>query len=152
MGRSLRALEILLAFGLAIMTGLVFANVVLRYAMNSGIVTSEEISRYIFVWLTFIGAVVVTIEGGHQRMDFLLERLPLRLAHLFTILGYLLMLLCAALLGYGSWRLALSNMENTSPVAGMPVGLLYWAGAVASIGIGFALLLQIWNAMRNKKR
>ncbi|MEO5883317.1 MAG: TRAP transporter small permease subunit, partial [Caldimonas sp.] len=43
---------------LATMVVLVFGNVVLRYGFNSGITASEELSRFLFVWLTFMGAVV----------------------------------------------------------------------------------------------
>ena len=44
---------------LAAMVVMVFGNVVLRYLFDTGIDVSEELSRYFFVWLTFIGAVVV---------------------------------------------------------------------------------------------
>ena len=40
------------------MVVLVFANVLLRYGFNSGITLSEELSRWLFVWMTFLGAVV----------------------------------------------------------------------------------------------
>ena len=43
---------------LAAMVVLVFGNVVLRYVANSGITVSEELSRWFFVWMTFLGAVV----------------------------------------------------------------------------------------------
>ena len=48
-----RLIDLLLAVALAIMVVLVFGNVVLRYGFNSGITTSEELSRWLFVWLTF---------------------------------------------------------------------------------------------------
>ena len=51
-----RALDILSGLCLAIMVVLVFGNVVLRYTVNSGITASEELSRWLFVWLTFMGA------------------------------------------------------------------------------------------------
>jgi TRAP-type mannitol/chloroaromatic compound transport system permease small subunit len=41
---------------LALMVILVFGNVVLRYALNTGITISEEVSRFLFVWLTFVAA------------------------------------------------------------------------------------------------
>ena len=44
---------------------MVFGNVVLRYAFNSGITISDEMSRYCFVWLTYIGAMVAIFRGGH---------------------------------------------------------------------------------------
>ena len=44
-----RFLEVLIGLALAIMVVLVFGNVVLRYAFNSGITVSEEVSRWLFV-------------------------------------------------------------------------------------------------------
>ena len=54
--RYCRLLDALIALFLAIMVVLVFGNVVLRYGFNSGITVSEEVSRWLFVWLTFLGA------------------------------------------------------------------------------------------------
>ena len=62
-------LKVLIALFLAIMVVLVFGNVVLRYAFNSGITVSEEVSRWLFVWLTFLGAIVAMREHGHLGVD-----------------------------------------------------------------------------------
>ena len=43
---------------------LVFGNVVLRYGFNSGITVSEEVSRWLFIWGTFMGAIVALREHG----------------------------------------------------------------------------------------
>jgi hypothetical protein len=60
-----RLTEFILVALLAGMVAMVFTNVVLRYGFNSGINFSEEMSRYFFVWLTFIGAVLAFREHGH---------------------------------------------------------------------------------------
>ena len=57
-----RLLKCTIAFCLAVMVVLVFGNVVLRYAFNSGITVSEELSRWLMVWLTFLGAIVALRE------------------------------------------------------------------------------------------
>ena len=51
-----RLIGYLMAAMLALMVVLVFGNVVMRYAFNSGFTLSEELSRWLFVWLTFLGA------------------------------------------------------------------------------------------------
>ena len=58
------------------MVVLVFGNVVLRYAFNSGITVSEELSRWLFVWMTFVGAVVALRDHAHLGMDSVVSRLP----------------------------------------------------------------------------
>ena len=74
--RYCRFLTYLIALALAVMVVLVFGNVVLRYGFNSGIAVSEEVSRWLFVWLTFMGATVAIKEHGHLGTDFLLAKLP----------------------------------------------------------------------------
>ena len=60
--KACKGIEFLIAFGLAIMVVLVFGNVVLRYGFNSGITVSEELSRWLFIWGTFLGALVALRE------------------------------------------------------------------------------------------
>src|SRR3546814_13072124 len=66
--KFLEILLILLLSGMAIM---VFLNVVLRYGFNSGINVSDELARYFFVWLPFIGAVVTFREHAHLGVETL---------------------------------------------------------------------------------
>jgi TRAP-type transport system small permease protein len=63
-------LKAAIALCLAVMVVLVFGNVVLRYLLNTGITVSEEVSRLLFVWLTFLGAIVAMREHGHLGVDW----------------------------------------------------------------------------------
>ena len=60
-----KVIEFVLAGLLLGMVIMVATNVVLRYGFNSGLNFSEEMSRYFFVWLTFIGAVLAFKDHGH---------------------------------------------------------------------------------------
>ena len=72
-----KLLEFLVVACLVAMVIMVFGNVVLRYGFNSGISISDEMSRYCFIWLTYIGAMVAMREKGHLGVDTLVRRLPL---------------------------------------------------------------------------
>jgi TRAP-type transport system small permease protein len=74
--RFCRVIDALTALLLAVMVVLVFGNVLLRYAFNSGITVSEEMSRWLFVWLTFLGATVAIKEHAHLGTDMLVAHLP----------------------------------------------------------------------------
>src|SRR5512138_810841 len=87
-----RLLDTLVALLLAVMVVLVFGNVVLRYAFNSGITVSEEVSRWLFVWLTFLGAISALKDHGHLGTDMLLARLPPRGQRISLTIALLLML------------------------------------------------------------
>ena len=56
-----KLLEVLVVVFMVAMVVMVFGNVVLRYGFNSGISISDEMSRYCFIWLTYVGAMVASI-------------------------------------------------------------------------------------------
>src|SRR5215216_7284315 len=95
-------LKVLIALFLAIMVVLVFGNVVLRYVFNSGIAVSEEVSRWLFVWLTFLGAIVALKEHGHLGSDMLVSRLPVAGKKALAVAAQVLMLYATWLLFSGS--------------------------------------------------
>ena len=70
-----KVLNVVIALCLAVMVLLVFGNVVMRYGFNSGITLSEELSRWLFVWMTFMGAVIALKEHGHLGTDMLVGKL-----------------------------------------------------------------------------
>ncbi len=82
-----RLLSGLMALLLAMMVVLVFGNVVLRYGFNSGIAFSEEVSRWLFVWLTFMGAVVALHSNSHMSLGEVVSALSpkaQRICHLIA--------------------------------------------------------------------
>ena len=64
-----RLFESIVVVCMATMLTLIFFNVVLRYGFNSGIALSDEGARYLFVWLTFIGAVIALRDNTHLGID-----------------------------------------------------------------------------------
>ena len=140
-----RILSWLIALALAIMVVLVFTNVVLRYAFSSGITVSEELSRWLFVWLTFLGAIIAMREGAHLGSDTLVSRLPLAGKRFCFGIGRLLMLFVCWLLLRGSWEQMLINLESTSAVMEASMGILYACGVVAAVSVALILLHQLWR-------
>jgi TRAP-type transport system small permease protein len=150
--RLCRVIDILIAAALAVMVVLVFGNVVLRYGFNSGIAVSEEVSRWLFVWLCFMGAVVAMKDGAHLGTDMLVSRLPVAGKKACMVLGHLLMLYVTWLFLDGSWQQARLNHDVTAPVTGAPVSLFYAAGVVFSFCAGMLLLLQLARLLTGRLR
>jgi TRAP-type C4-dicarboxylate transport system permease small subunit len=139
----MRRLESLIGGILALMVVLVFGNVVLRYGFNSGIAISEEVSRYLFIWLTFLGAIVAVHEHEHLGVDTLVRALPRTGRLACVVASELLMLLTVALLFWGSWKQTLINMGTKSPVSQVPLALIYIAGLAASALMGILILRKL---------
>ena len=121
---------------LVVMVVLVFGNVVLRYGFNQGITISEEMSRWAFVWLTFLGAIVLLRERGHMGVDTLLKKIPEKGERVSLICAQLLMLACSLLFFWGSWQQMLININFPSPVTGLSMGWFYGVGVLFGISAG----------------
>jgi TRAP-type C4-dicarboxylate transport system permease small subunit len=135
-----RVLKAAIAICLAVMVLLVFGNVVLRYAFNSGIATSEELSRWLLVWLTFLGAIVALRQHAHLGVDMLVRALPARGKLLCFIASYVLMLYADWLLTLGSWKQAVLTFGDSAPASGISVGLFFYSSGLV-FGVSAAVIL-----------
>lgn len=140
-------LNVLIALCLAVMVVMVFGNVVLRYAFNSGIAASEEVSRWLFVWLTFLGAIVALKENGHLGTDMLVSRLPVWGKKACLLIGHGLMLYITWLLFTGALAQVKINWDVEAPVTGAPMAIIYLPGVVFAVCAGVLLLRQTWLAL-----
>jgi TRAP-type transport system small permease protein len=137
-----RLLKVAIAICLAAMVVLVFTNVVLRYLFNSGIATSEELSRWLLVWLTFLGAIVALRQHAHLGVDTLVRLLPPRGKLACFVMSYLLMLYVDALLTLGSWKQAALTFGDTAPASGISVGLFFYSSGLV-FGVSAAVILFV---------
>lgn len=144
---TFKVTEWILGLCLLSMVIMVFGNVVLRYVFNSGITISEEMSRFVFVWLTFIGAVVAMREGAHLGVDTLVSRLGRTGKLVCLVLSELLMLGCCFLFFWGTWLQHEVNATNIAPVTGLNMIWVYGMGYVTSAGIGMLILHKLWRIM-----
>lgn len=132
-----KLLELLVVLALVAMVIMVFGNVVLRYGFNSGITVSDEMSRYCFIWLTYIGAMIAMREGGHLGVDTLVKHLPVMGKKVCLFASEALMLLCNGLFVLGTWKMHDLQVTNVSPVVGISMIWIYGIGYV--VGIVMAL-------------
>jgi TRAP-type transport system small permease protein len=141
-------LDSLTAIFLAVMVVMVFGNVVLRYAFNSGIAVSEELSRWLFVWMTFIGAVVALKDHGHLGTDMLVARLSPAGKKVCLVISQLLMLGITGMIFTGSLAQTRINLDVEAPVTGASMALVYAAGLAFAVPAAFLLLRQLWRTLR----
>lgn len=147
-----RLLERAIALLLAVMVVLVFGNVVLRYAFDSGITVSEEVSRWLFVWLTFLGAIVALREHGHLGTDLVVSRLGRNGKRACLVAGQLLMLWATWLLLDGSLTQARINVDVRAPATGASMAIVYAAGIVFGVSATVLLLRELWRTLSGRLR
>lgn len=137
---------------LAAMVVLVFGNVVLRYGFNRGITVSEELSRWFFVYLTFLGAIVVMREHGHIGIDALVRILPRAGRRACMALSQLLMLFATGLFLKGSWAQVLVNWHTLAPATGFSLAIVSGVGIIFSVSAALLILYELYCVLADKLR
>jgi C4-dicarboxylate transporter DctQ subunit len=92
-----------IALILALMTGLTFANVVLRYVFNSAIIWSQEVTLVLFAWLVLFGVSYGFKVTAHLGVDALTQALPARGQRIMALIAGCFVVFYAVLLLKGAW-------------------------------------------------
>ena len=142
-----KLLEVLVVVFMIAMVVMVFGNVVLRYGFNSGISVSDEMSRYCFIWLTYVGAMVAMREGGHLGVDSLVKHLPVNGKKVCLFLSESLMLMCNGLFFLGTYKMHELQVTNISPVVGISMIWVYGIGYVVGIVMGIINLRVLYRLL-----
>ena len=145
-----RLAEALLVLMLSAMVVMVFGTVVLRYGFNSGLDFSEELSRFFFIWITFLGAIIAMREKAHLGLDTLVRLLPRGGKKLCFGLSNALMLGCCVLMFYGTWRQHQINATTMSAVTGIPMIWVYGVGYLASVAMGALIAGNLLKLARGR--
>lgn len=140
-----RVLEAVLAVLLAAMVVLVFGNVVLRYAFNSGITISEELSRWFFVWMTYLGAVVGLKERAHLGTDLLVSRLAPAGRRACLLVAQAAMLYITWLIFSGSLAQTRINWDVQAPVSELSMAWFNGVGVLFALLTAPLLAIQLWR-------
>ncbi len=131
-------LESVMTIFFTVMVLLLFGEVVSRFLFNFPIMWSEEIGRYLFIWIVYIGSAQAFIERRHLRVDFLLKKLrsPYN-TYLELILYFMIMVFLFFVFLYG---LKYAGMNLDKPAYSFKYIRLGWAYASIPIGSIFMVL------------
>ena len=140
---------------LAAMSVVVFIQVVCRFVLKSSLPWSEEVSRYLLVWVSFLGGAYGVRQGAHIGVEAFMLLFPKKIQQVVAIFVTIAsMLLCAVILKYGIDIVStqLSKMQ-VSPAMRMPMGYMYAAipiGMVFFIIRYFQMLMEQFKDLKAK--
>ncbi|MDJ0669068.1 MAG: TRAP transporter small permease [Desulfobacterales bacterium] len=123
-----------------VMVVVVAAQVFCRYVLNHSLFWSEELARYLLVWLTFLGATVAYHRRAHPSIDMLQARVAPSVARAMTIAGYLVALLFFGVLTIYGFQFAHFVRAQISPALQIPK----WTVLVVLPLSGAILCLHTW--------
>ena len=133
--RLLEIIMVVMMIGMLILVGL---NVFLRIGFNSGVDFAEEVPRFMFIWLTFCGAVVAMRQNTHINVNMFVHMVGKPVQKLFYAITQVLVLICGIYITYGTVMLHTVIAENASPV--LQISTLWVYGVTYIAGPGLALI------------
>ncbi|WP_244423577.1 TRAP transporter small permease [Nitratireductor pacificus] len=127
------------------MTGVMFAQIIWRYLLQSPLVWSEELALLLMVWMTFLGSALMLERKEHVAIDLLVEWLPPALNRATQIVGALVVLAFNLALTYGALLIVETAKESIMP--GLKISSA-WQYMGVLIGGGLLVLVSIEALLR----
>ncbi|USQ79204.1 TRAP transporter small permease [Ornithinimicrobium faecis] len=118
---------------MATMTLVVALQVVLRYFFSHPLSWGEEVTRYMFIYLIFLGAASGIHYGIHVSIDVLVRRLPGRYGRAVDKAAHGIVALFLVFLFWYGLQLGMRTMSQNSPALGIPIGLAYMAIPIGAL-------------------
>jgi TRAP-type C4-dicarboxylate transport system permease small subunit len=122
---------------LALMVIIVFANVVSRYYLHVSLAWSEEIARFMLVWLVFLGSFLAYIQDEHLGLDILVKRFPPLLRKSVAVGANMLVIFALYAVMEGGYLMMIANFDWLSAAAEIPQGYIY---AIIPVCCGLMIL------------
>jgi TRAP-type C4-dicarboxylate transport system permease small subunit len=127
---------------MGVMTVIVFAQIFFRYMFNVPLGWSEELARFAFVWVSFMGASALMRAKEHINVTVFLDVMPARMKAMCVLLANLCALICVYFFLVGGVELTRNEWRQLAPALEIPMGWVYLAIPVAATLMGVWVLLQ----------
>jgi TRAP-type C4-dicarboxylate transport system permease small subunit len=146
--RGLNAVAEVVTWILVALTIIVtMTQVVFRYGLESSLSWSEELARYMFVWIIFIGASIATRRQQHIFVEALIAQFPDRLRAIADLLGILASVTFFIVLGYVSWLLMLNAWQQYSTALDVRIAYVYAAAPIGAALSVLHLIVGLWKRL-----
>lgn len=124
------------------MVTIIFSQVVARYLFSNSLSWSEELGRYIFVWMTFIGSAIAVRNKLHVTLDMFVMKFPHALQKFCLVISYLSMMVFTSVLIYGGFKFVAKGSSQMSAAMQLPMHYVY---IVLPIGGGLIFFYLMKN-------
>ncbi|MCF6094839.1 TRAP transporter small permease [Microaerobacter geothermalis] len=135
---------------LFVMVIVVFAQVLIRYIFDQPLAWSEELARYILVWITFLGAAYAMSKKAHVGVEIVVKLFPKNFQKIVTVLSALLSLFFFGMMIYQGYLFVERTMAQTSAVLQLPMGGVYFVIPLSGVLISINLIYYVIQELRGE--
>jgi TRAP-type C4-dicarboxylate transport system permease small subunit len=127
---------------MCLMTIIVFAQIFFRYVFNIPLGWSEELARFAFVWVSFVGASALMRVKEHINVTVFTDLFPARLRTTCILAANICAMICIYFFLVGGIELTRNEWSQLAPALQIPMGWVYIAIPIAATLMGLWVLLQ----------
>jgi TRAP-type C4-dicarboxylate transport system permease small subunit len=142
-----KAIDILMGSFLALMGLFILGNVLLRYFFNYSLTWAEELSRFLFVWITFLGAIGALKNNKHLGFTSLIKKMSLPFKKFFFALSNLIVMYILYLVFVGSIEMTKLGFMQEAPSTGLPMAYMWIVGIIMSFMMFVIIVRNLYKAM-----
>ncbi len=122
-----------------------------RYLFGIGAVWIPDVTRFLFIWMVFLGTALMHLRRGHLVIDYIRERMPRGLRRAIEAFVCVAMCGLAGVLLVGGWRIMRIRMDIPYTGWEVPTGYAYLAVPVAAAVIAVTSLANLWERMQQRR-
>jgi TRAP-type C4-dicarboxylate transport system permease small subunit len=126
------------------MTVLIFIQVLFRYMFNSPLAWTEELARFLFIWMTFVAGVVAARRGQHIGVELIVNMLPSIGKKTIGVFAHLVSTVFFGIISFYCISLWSKLNSQLSPALLLPMAYVYLGIILGSVFMG---LYYLWAAI-----
>lgn len=142
-----RLTEITVFILFATMVVLVFAQVYTRFLTNNSLTWSEELSRFIMIWMVFLASTLAYREGSHIVVDKFVASLPPKIRPIIEVIAYLFVLIFVGVVLWGAFAVLPATSMQKSPANRIVMSNVYVAIPICMILIAIETIKQLVSVL-----
>lgn len=132
--------EFVLVVLFALMVGIIFVQVVMRYVFHNSLYWSEELGKFLFIWISWLGISIGERRGEHIKITMLVDKLSVKGQHIANIISEIIVIvICAVTVFYG---VTLVFSQAGTNYAGIKISVA-WGYLAVVVGCGMMILRSI---------
>ena len=136
---------------MTLMTIIIFVQVIMRYVMKNSLVWSEELARYLFIWLIYLGISYGAKCMKHIKIEDALGLFPIAFRPKVVLIGDFVFFMFSVFISYTAFTIVLKQLKlgQESPAMNMPIWIIY---AAPMVGFGLTAIRLIQTILYRVKQ
>ena len=114
-----------------------------RYILNSSLTWTEEMARFSFMYVSFLGSALCVKNGMHARITVLTDFVPKPVQKVLEYVGNVIIIICAFVMITQGFSLLSAVSVQKSPMLKIPMSVFYAACPIGAIFMGLYALLKM---------